>query len=394
MQGGQAAQPQPARTPRSQATSADAVQAEHLLSQSDLYAESGRWSSALEAARAAVSLVTVDPDRLTRCLAHLLEHGLYAEAIDLLEELHRRSPGRNARLVNTLGALYAYSGKSAKARALFEIAASIEPANASVQTNLGSVHWESGEFRAASECWIRALSSDPAQARADYLYQYMQATHSRQYAEAVIRGPRDGKLIVPCLPSFPPTPEVYDVLLKQGKFRGAMEIRFPESRAIPLFLFAQRLKIVTASWDNGGMYLCTGLVIDADAARRSIHVSIQDTSFRVQRRRLIRILAFDGTGGRIRLSPDRPPEQVELLTISAGGVSFRAPWFIPRGHVTDVTLQLGETAMQICARIVWVKALARQHAYGAEFLVPENVRDEIARFIHRRQLALRRGERR
>lgn len=329
----------------------------------------------------------MDPQRLTPCLSFAIGNEFFQDGIDILEELRRHDNHTDAALVNTLGVLYLYTGKLQEN--LFEIALEKEPTSPLFLTNLGSIHWETGRLRQAADCWMKALAVDVEYQRADYLLQYLQATHSQETAKLPLDGPREGRLTLPYLPSIPQALPIYSVLLKRGRVAGEVELQFPQIKNDRMFIFAKGRKTILASWDPHGLYLDTATVTRVEPNGRAIHLSVSETSLRLQRRRLIRVLAFDETTGQVRTAPDQPFSRVDILTLSAGGISFRAPWFLSRNQTMDVTLQLGTETLSVTARVVWARPVARRFVYGAEFLLAEQAKDEIARFIHQRQIALR-----
>ncbi len=359
----------------------------------DRHAERGAWGQALQAARQAVKLAHVDPQRLAGCIGFAFSHGFLQDGIDLIEELRKRDEKTDPALINTLGVLYHCSGKPAKALNLFDLAVEKEPANPLFLCNLGSVERETGRLRQAADCWTRALSADVEYQRADYLLQYLQAAHAKETVSLPVSGPREGKIVLPYLPSIPQALPVYTVLIKPGRVTGEIEVQFPAIKSDRMFVFTKGRTAILASWDPNGLYLDEVTVSSTDAGKNIVHFALREASLRLQRRRLIRVLAYDETAGQVRAAPDQPFSRIEILTLSAGGFSFRAPWFMSRNQKVDVSLQLGAKIHDLPARVVWARPVARRFVYGAEFLVTEQAKDGIARFIHQRQMELRKIER-
>lgn len=373
-------------------TGADPQVQAHLAA-FERHAERGNWGQALLSAREAVKLAPVDPARLAGCIGFALGHEFLQDGIDLLEELRKREAQADPALVNTLGVLYLHAGKAAKALSLFELAVEREPANPLFLTNLGSVEREAGRLRQAADCWRKALAADVEYHRADYLLQYLEAAHEKDGASLPLAGPREGKIVLPYLPSLPAALPVYTVLIKKGRVQGEIEVQFPSVKSDRMFVFAKGRTAILASWDPNGLYLDEIAVSRVEEGRGIVHFAVKEASLRLQRRRLIRVLGFDQTSGEVRAAPEQPFSRIDILTLSAGGLSFRAPWFMSRNQKIDVTLQLGAKTHTLPARVVWARPVARRFVYGAEFLVNEQEKDEIARFIHQRQMTLRQLER-
>lgn len=370
-----------------------AVRAEELVAASLRHAEREAWSAALAAAREAARLGPVDARRLAPCLAFCLADGFLQDGVDILEEIERHQRGADPALVNTLGVFYFLLGKPAKAQSLFEVAVEKNLASPLFLSNLGSLHWKAGRLRQAAECWNKALAADVEYQRADYLLQYLQAAHAKEDETAgAFSSPREGKLILPFLPSIPPALPVYTVLIRPAPSAGRIDAQFPAAPGDRLFVFAKGREALIASWDPNGLYLDTAVVEEIVAGRRTVRFSVGNRTLRLQRRRLIRILGFDGTAGQVRTDPAQPYAHVDILTLSAGGFSFRAPWFLSRHQQMAVSLTLDDETLPLAARIVWARPVARRFVYGAEFLVPEKQKDKIARFIHQRQISLRKIE--
>ena len=94
----------------------------------------------------------------------------HCDTLAALEALTRAiaSDPHSPEPLNLAGIIYFRTGKSAKARQLFERAVAADTANPSPLFNLGMLCWEEGQVQEAHDLWMKALKRSPQDE--DFLY--------------------------------------------------------------------------------------------------------------------------------------------------------------------------------------------------------------------------------
>jgi arylsulfatase A-like enzyme/Flp pilus assembly protein TadD len=125
----------------------------------------GDLGAAVEALRRAVALRPLDTESVSLLAVYLNEAGRAREAADLLEP-YTRTPRPDLDILTARGMALAALGRRQEALAAFAAAHEVDPSNAMVLVNTGTVHLMAGDTERARRSFEEALRIDPGLARA------------------------------------------------------------------------------------------------------------------------------------------------------------------------------------------------------------------------------------
>lgn len=130
-----------------------------------LASELGDVQLSVEAARKAFDVAPDAPDVAALTGAYLTEAGHAAEAARRLEPLAMR-PDADLDTVIAYGVALGSSGRAREAFSAFERATRLDPSNAIVQVDIGTLHLMEGDTARARQAFEQAIALDPTTARA------------------------------------------------------------------------------------------------------------------------------------------------------------------------------------------------------------------------------------
>jgi arylsulfatase A-like enzyme/Flp pilus assembly protein TadD len=136
-----------------------------LLHLAHLERESGNLAAGVEALQQALALNPEDATALSLLGAYLTQAGRAREAVDRLEP-HARRPDPDVEVLTALGLALAKLGRTKDALATLGRAREVEPKNAMVLVDIGTVHLMAGDQAKAREVFEAALTQNPYVARA------------------------------------------------------------------------------------------------------------------------------------------------------------------------------------------------------------------------------------
>ena len=153
----------------------------------------GDLAAGLAAAKKAFALKPFDAETASILSVYLLESGRAKEALELVGSALTKSPDLD--LLTAQGMAFASLGRRAEALAAFERARELDPSNAMVLVNIGTVHLRAGEVRPAREAFEAALRIDPGSAKAQNSLGVIAASEGRH--EDAIQHWRRGVVLDP-----------------------------------------------------------------------------------------------------------------------------------------------------------------------------------------------------
>jgi arylsulfatase A-like enzyme/Flp pilus assembly protein TadD len=119
--------------------------------------QSGRPAQAIAALEMALTHGVLQRDIQVKLGTYLVEVGAAAKAIPLLEAL----PRDDAEALNALGIAYASAGRPADAMRMFRRALEFDPTSGLAHQNIGTLHLQAGDLKAAEAELRQALEIDP-----------------------------------------------------------------------------------------------------------------------------------------------------------------------------------------------------------------------------------------
>ena len=206
----------------------------------------GRLDAAIAASRRAVDLRPLDAESASLHAAYLTEAGRAREAVAFLEPYAKtREP--EIEVLTALGMGQARVGRTEDALASFARARELDPANATVLVNAGTVHLMRGDRARARQAFEAALDIDDGESRAHNSLGIIAAAEGRP-AEAIARweravdlDPRDYQSLF----------NLGTTLRKQGREREARPYLEAYLRVAPKTLEQRDMARVRA-WLEGG----------------------------------------------------------------------------------------------------------------------------------------------